>query len=80
MHSLSALAARRTPHHRKYLIWCIVGMPFTAPFALIPVVPNLPFFYLVWRAYSHWSGESRDAAVLVVAVAQAARLASAVVR
>lgn len=29
-------------------------MPFTIPFALIPVVPNLPFFYLVWRSYSHW--------------------------
>ena len=29
-------------------------MPFTIPFALIPVIPNLPFFYLCWRAFSHW--------------------------
>lgn len=29
-------------------------MPFTIPFALVPVIPNLPFFYLVWRAWSHY--------------------------
>lgn len=52
--SLSSLTARRTPHHRSRLVWCIIGMPLTIPFALIPIVPNLPFFYLVWRAYSHW--------------------------
>ncbi|RAL64312.1 hypothetical protein DID88_002203 [Monilinia fructigena] len=29
-------------------------MPIVAPFALVPVIPNLPFFYLCFRAYSHW--------------------------
>lgn len=52
--SLTRLTASRQPHHRQRLIWCIVGMPLTIPFILIPVVPNLPFFYLVWRAWSHW--------------------------
>jgi len=29
-------------------------MPFTIPFGLIPVIPNIPFFYLVFRCWSHW--------------------------
>ncbi|KDN47356.1 hypothetical protein K437DRAFT_234783 [Tilletiaria anomala UBC 951] len=52
--SLRNLVSHRTPHHRQRLIYCVVGMPFTIPFALVPVIPNLPFFYLCWRAYSHW--------------------------
>ena len=48
------LATERESLHRKSMIWCIVGMPITAPFALVPVIPNLPFFYLVFRAWSHW--------------------------
>lgn len=48
------MTASRQPHHRKRMIWCILGMPLTIPFIVIPVIPNLPFFYLVWRAWSHW--------------------------
>lgn len=48
------LATEREAVHRKSMIWCVVGMPITIPFALVPVIPNLPFFYLVFRAWSHW--------------------------
>ncbi|KAH8173208.1 mitochondrial k+-H+ exchange-related domain-containing protein [Sarocladium implicatum] len=48
------LATEREAVHRKNMIWCIIGMPITIPFALVPVIPNLPFFYLVFRAWSHW--------------------------
>lgn len=48
------LATEREALHRKSMIWCIIGMPITIPFALVPVIPNLPFFYLVFRAWSHW--------------------------
>ncbi|KAF7560610.1 hypothetical protein G7046_g3530 [Stylonectria norvegica] len=51
---LRTLATERQALHRKRLIWCFVGMPISAPFALVPVIPNLPFFYLVYRAWSHW--------------------------
>ncbi|KAF2109835.1 mitochondrial K+-H+ exchange-related-domain-containing protein [Lophiotrema nucula] len=51
---LKQLATERLGMHKRNLIWSVVGMPFTAPFMLIPVIPNLPFFYLVYRAYSHW--------------------------
>ncbi|KAH6895538.1 mitochondrial K+-H+ exchange-related-domain-containing protein [Thelonectria olida] len=51
---LRTLATERQTLHRKKLIWCCVGMPITIPFALVPVIPNLPFFYLLYRAWSHW--------------------------
>lgn len=51
---LTRLGTEREALHRKRLIWCFVGMPITAPFGLIPVIPNIPFFYLAYRAWSHW--------------------------
>ncbi|KAG6032931.1 hypothetical protein E4U41_007089 [Claviceps citrina] len=48
------MGSERDGLHRRRLIWCVVGMPITVPFALVPVIPNLPFFYLVYRAWSHW--------------------------
>jgi len=51
---LHSLATEREALHKRRLIWCFVGMPLTAPIALLPVIPNLPFFYLVYRAWSHW--------------------------
>lgn len=60
--NLKNLVATRRPHHRSRMIWCCIGMPFTLPFALVPILPNLPFFYLVWRAWSHWKGERNQSA------------------
>ncbi|KAJ8133507.1 hypothetical protein O1611_g114 [Lasiodiplodia mahajangana] len=51
---LHRLATEREALHRSRLIWCFVGMPISAPFALVPIVPNLPFFYLAYRAWSHY--------------------------
>ncbi|KOS18339.1 Uncharacterized protein ESCO_002932 [Escovopsis weberi] len=48
------LATERQALHRKRMMWCFVGMPIVAPFALVPVIPNIPFFYLAYRAWSHW--------------------------
>ncbi|KAK3687263.1 mitochondrial K+-H+ exchange-related-domain-containing protein [Podospora appendiculata] len=51
---LETLATERESLHRKRMIYCLIGMPISAPVALIPVIPNIPFFYLVYRAWSHW--------------------------
>ncbi|TWU76610.1 hypothetical protein ED733_008142 [Metarhizium rileyi] len=51
---VARLAGERDGLHRRRLMWCFVGMPMTLPFALVPIVPNLPFFYLAYRAWSHW--------------------------
>ncbi|KAG8962743.1 hypothetical protein FRC03_003838 [Tulasnella sp. 419] len=51
---LTQLLDHRGPKHRKWFWIFAIAAPFTAPFALIPVIPNLPFFFCVWRAWSHW--------------------------
>jgi len=51
---VSQLATSRQALHRRRMWGAIALMPVTIPFGLIPVVPNLPFFYLLFRTYSHW--------------------------
>lgn len=51
---LRMLGTERQALHKTRMMWSFVGMPITAPVALIPVIPNIPFFYLVYRAWSHW--------------------------
>lgn len=63
---LQALATERQDLHRRKMYWSLVGLPITAPFALVPVIPNIPFFYLAFRAYSHWKGPSDHSPLLLV--------------
>ncbi|PVH82695.1 hypothetical protein DL98DRAFT_487957 [Cadophora sp. DSE1049] len=51
---LRTLGTERQSLHKSRMIYSFIGMPISAPFALVPIVPNLPFFYLVFRAWSHW--------------------------
>ena len=51
---LEKLAKERQGLHKSKLWQSVALMPVTAPFALVPVVPNLPFFYMCFRAYSHY--------------------------
>jgi len=51
---LRQLATERQPLHRKRMIWSLIGAPLTLPFALVPVIPNIPGFYLLFRGWSHW--------------------------
>lgn len=39
--------------HKKSLVRDILLMPLTIPFILIPLVPNVPGFYLLYRIYCH---------------------------
>ncbi|RXW14252.1 hypothetical protein EST38_g11602 [Candolleomyces aberdarensis] len=44
----------RIPVHRKgFYLWMFIA-PLTAPFMIIPVIPNIPFFFCVWRSWSHY--------------------------
>ncbi|KAI0008593.1 mitochondrial K+-H+ exchange-related-domain-containing protein [Xylariaceae sp. FL0662B] len=54
MSILQTLGTERELHHKSRLLWCFIGMPISAPIALVPLVPNLPFFYLAYRAWSNW--------------------------
>ncbi|KAL0067519.1 hypothetical protein AAF712_005510 [Marasmius tenuissimus] len=51
---LRQLLSTRGPRHRRGIYLWIGLIPFTAPFMLIPVIPNLPFFFCVWRSWSHY--------------------------
>ncbi|KAK2751535.1 hypothetical protein FQN55_000256 [Onygenales sp. PD_40] len=51
---LRQLATERQSLHRRRMWWSIIIAPLTAPIALIPVIPNIPFFYFVYRGWSHW--------------------------
>ncbi|KAF7713164.1 Uncharacterized protein PECH_001824 [Penicillium ucsense] len=51
---LRKIATERQEFHRKQMWWSLGLSPLTAPFAIIPIVPNIPFFYLVYRGWSHW--------------------------
>ncbi|BCR86424.1 mitochondrial K+-H+ exchange-related family protein [Aspergillus chevalieri] len=51
---LQAIAVGRQNLHRNKMWWSFIIAPLTAPIALLPVIPNIPFFYLVYRGWSHW--------------------------
>ncbi len=40
--------------HTKLLIYDLLLLPLTIPIILIPIIPNIPGFYLSYRAYCHW--------------------------
>ncbi|GAA5869388.1 hypothetical protein JCM8547_008661 [Rhodosporidiobolus lusitaniae] len=44
----------REPLHRAAMRKCIYLSPLTWPFGILPVIPNFPLFYVLWRAWSHF--------------------------
>lgn len=53
---LARIATERQKLHKQRMGWSIVGMPLTIPVAILPVIPNIPLFYLAFRAWSHYKG------------------------
>ncbi|KAI6901981.1 hypothetical protein D0869_02011 [Hortaea werneckii] len=51
---LQRLATERQSFHKKKMWTSLAWIPATLPFAVVPIVPNIPFFYLCFRAYSHF--------------------------
>lgn len=52
--TVKKLASQGLEHHRKLMWRTLIGIPFTIPFAIVPIVPNIPFFYMAFRLYCHW--------------------------
>ena len=42
-------ALHRAPKHKRLLYAYIFIAPFTTPFIFVPIIPNIPFFFCVWR-------------------------------
>ncbi|KAJ6508482.1 mitochondrial K+-H+ exchange-related-domain-containing protein [Mycena sanguinolenta] len=51
---LRAFLQKRIPQHNKGFWTFLLIAPLTAPFMIVPVIPNLPFFFCAWRAWSHY--------------------------
>ncbi|KAF3518473.1 hypothetical protein DY000_02059572 [Brassica cretica] len=50
---LRHIAMSGTILHKKYLIGSVTLLPLTTAFTVLPL-PNLPFFWVLFRTYSHW--------------------------
>lgn len=51
---LRVLLDSRGPRHRRgFYFWMLVA-PLTFPLTIIPVIPNIPFFFCAWRSWSHY--------------------------
>ncbi|KAK5826895.1 SPAC23H3.12c: Uncharacterized protein C23H3.12c [Gossypium arboreum] len=50
---LRHIAMRGTVLHRKYFYGSVTLLPLTAALAVLPL-PNIPFFWVLFRTYSHW--------------------------
>lgn len=53
IHLRTLLTSREPRHRRGFWMWMAIA-PLTAPFILVPVIPNLPFFFCAWRSWSHY--------------------------
>ncbi|KAK1811106.1 hypothetical protein LTR12_014538 [Friedmanniomyces endolithicus] len=51
---LKALATERQAFHRRSMWTSMAMLPITIPFALVPIIPNIPFFWFAFRTYSHY--------------------------
>ncbi|KAK8476880.1 hypothetical protein V6N13_032758 [Hibiscus sabdariffa] len=50
---LRHIALRGTVIHRKYFYGSVTLLPLTTALAVLPL-PNIPFFWVLFRTYSHW--------------------------
>ncbi|SCU99156.1 LAFA_0G22320g1_1 [Lachancea sp. 'fantastica'] len=51
---LQTLWKQGLEYHKKFTWLSILGIPLTLPLVLVPVVPNVPGFYLLYRAYRNF--------------------------
>ena len=40
-------------YHKKQMMYCGLALPLTFPLILIPLLPNVPGFYITYRFYCH---------------------------
>ncbi|KAF3779110.1 hypothetical protein EJ110_NYTH42069 [Nymphaea thermarum] len=52
-------------YHRRFFYGSVSMLPFTAIFTVLPL-PNVPFFWILFRAYSHWQALQGSARLLLL--------------
>ncbi|KAJ1984975.1 hypothetical protein H4R34_000319 [Dimargaris verticillata] len=51
---LVQMVKERKPYHRRYLTLSCLWLPLSLSFGLVPLIPNIPLFYNLFRVYSHY--------------------------
>ncbi|KAI9497445.1 mitochondrial K+-H+ exchange-related-domain-containing protein [Zychaea mexicana] len=51
---LQLLLKEREPYHKKYLYYSAYWVPIASTFAIVPIIPNIPLAYNLFRLYSHY--------------------------
>lgn len=51
---MDELCHQSVKYHKRQMLLTGLGIPLSLPFALVPVVPNIPGFYLAYRFYCNF--------------------------
>ncbi|OVA11231.1 Protein of unknown function DUF2343 [Macleaya cordata] len=62
---LRHIAFRGAIIHRRYFYGSVTLLPLTTAFAVLPL-PNIPFFWILFRTYSHWRALQGSERLLVL--------------
>lgn len=56
---LKSLLKEKIPYHKKYMWYSAYWVPLSCTFVVVPLIPNIPLAYNLFRLYSHykaWKG------------------------
>ncbi|KAI7900988.1 mitochondrial K+-H+ exchange-related-domain-containing protein [Cokeromyces recurvatus] len=51
---LEELVKTRIPYHKKYMWYSAYWVPIACTFVVVPLIPNIPLAYNLFRLYSHY--------------------------
>lgn len=51
---LEDVLKKRVPYHKKYMYYSAYWVPISCTFVIVPLVPNIPLAYNLFRLYSHY--------------------------
>ncbi|KAJ8659203.1 hypothetical protein O0I10_004917 [Lichtheimia ornata] len=54
-HHLEHLLQVKEPYHKKYMYYSAYWVPVACTFAIVPLIPNIPLAYNLFRLYSHYT-------------------------
>ncbi|KAI8329928.1 mitochondrial K+-H+ exchange-related-domain-containing protein [Chlamydoabsidia padenii] len=51
---LKTILKEKGPYHHKYMMYSILWVPISCTFVIVPLIPNIPLGYNLFRLYSHY--------------------------
>ncbi|KAI8089100.1 mitochondrial K+-H+ exchange-related-domain-containing protein [Halteromyces radiatus] len=53
-HNLKLILDKHLPYHQKYMKYSAYWVPVSCTFVVVPLIPNIPLAYNLFRLYSHY--------------------------